>query len=183
MKSLQLDKPHAIIVIGIQGSGKTFFAEKFSETFSAPYIEQSMFRHFSKTQKAGDEVMAKVLRETLKTNKSIVVELANASRNDRAELVKLLKSTGYVPLLVWVQIDAESAMSRTYRAHGISQQDFKKSLSKFDPPIQADGALVISGKHTFATQAKAILKRLTSPRPSRQPVERKPSSRGQIIVR
>lgn len=183
MKSLQLDKPHAIIVIGIQGSGKTFFAEKFSVTFNAPYIEQSMFRHFSKDRKSADEVMGKVLSETLKTNKSVVIELASASKGERMELTKTLKDAGYVPLFVWVQIDIDSAMNRTYRAHGISQTEYRKSLAKFDAPHQSENALVISGKHTFATQAKAILKRLTSPRPISQPVERKSPMRGQIIVR
>ena len=43
----------------------------------------------------------------------------------------------------------------------------------------------ISGKHTFATQAKAVLKKLSSPRQLQQPTttERKPTARGQIIIR
>jgi len=56
MKSLQLDKPHAIVVIGIQGSGKTFFAEKFATTFKAPYIEQAFFNGAARDAKAASDL-------------------------------------------------------------------------------------------------------------------------------
>lgn len=185
MKSLQLDKPHAVIVIGVQGSGKTFFAEKFAETFNAPYLEQSMFRHFTDNHKSGDELMNKVLSEMVKTARSIILELALSSRNERIELVRSLKRSGYVPLFVWVQIDTPTAMNRTFRSQGISEDQYMQNLKKFTPVHPSEGALVISGKHTFATQAKAVLKKLSSPRQLQQPTttERKPTARGQIIIR
>lgn len=127
--------------------------------------------------------MSKVLFETLKTGKSIVIELANSSRAHRNELAKTLKKAGYLPLLIWVQIDTDSAMSRTYRAHGISQAEYQKLLTRFDAPHQSEAALVISGKHTFATQAKATLKRLSAPRPAQPSAERRQPNRGNIIVR
>lgn len=184
MKSLQLDKPHAIITIGVQGSGKTFFAEKFSETFKAPYFEQSMFRHYAKDDKSADELFNRTLDETLKSGKSIVIELANASRVERAEVSKRVKTAGYIPLFVWVQIDAATAMNRTFRSQGTSQAEYMDYAKKFSPAHPTERALVISGKHTFATQAKAVLKKLTIPRDIASPSsERKQPTRGQIIVR
>lgn len=184
MKSLQLDKPHAIVIIGIQGSGKTFFAEKFSQTFNAPFIEQSFFRQLAKDSGAADELMESVLLETLKTGRSVVVELAFASRNERMELSRKLKKSGYVPLYVWVQVDTETAMNRTYRTHGTSQDEYTETMRRFAPAHSSESALVISGKHTFATQAKAVLKRLSAPRQIAQVTpERKQPTRGQIIVR
>ncbi|MES2876157.1 MAG: AAA family ATPase [Patescibacteria group bacterium] len=185
MKSLQLDKPHAIITIGIQGSGKTFFAQKFAETFSAPFIEQSLFVEKSRDNESAESLMRNVLAETLKTGRSIVVELSLADRTERTDLNALLRKAGYVPLFVWVQTDTDTAMSRSYKTNGVSQDDFQSNLKKFSAPLKTEPVLVISGKHTFATQAKVVLKKLSAPRtPAVQsPVERKQPIRGQIIVR
>ncbi len=183
MKSLQLDKPHAIVIIGIQGSGKTFFAEKFADTFNAPFIEQSKFTAAARDATIADELMSSVLNETIKTGRSIVIELALASRVERASLTKLLRKVGYVPLFVWVQVDIDTAVARTNRSSGISQEEYTNNLRRFSPAHHSEHALVISGKHTFATQAKAVLKKLSIPRPVQQPVEPRQATRGQIIVR
>lgn len=183
MKSLQLEKPHAIVTFGIQGSGKTFFAEKFSDTFNAPFIEQSMFSKLARDDKAADTLMKSVLDETVKTGRSIVIELALSSRNERLELANSLRKAGYVPLFVWVQVDTETALNRTARAAGISPETYRENLKRFSPAHPSERALVISGKHTFATQAKAVLKKLSAPRQVQPPVERKQPPRGQIIVR
>ena len=183
MKSLQLEKPHAIVAIGIQGSGKTFFGEKFSDTFNAPFIEQEFFVTSARDAQQGESLMQRVLHETVKTGRSIVIELSLASRVERAELAKLLRKAGYVPLFVWVQVDTETAMSRSYRSTKVTPEAYKESLKKFSQPHASENVLVISGKHTFATQAKAVLKKLSAPRTAQPTVERKPAQRGQIIVR
>lgn len=183
MKSLQLDKPHAIITIGIQGSGKTFFAEKFADTFNAPFIEQAFFTKHGRDEAAATSLMTRALIETIKTGRSIVIELAQATRNERLELAAIMRKAGYVPLFVWVQVDTETAMARTHRSLGTTQAEYRENLKRFAPAHPSEHALVISGKHTFATQAKAVLKKLSAPRQIQPPVERKQPTRGQIIVR
>jgi gluconate kinase len=183
MKSLQLDKPHAVIVIGIQGSGKTFFAEKFAKTFNAPFLEQAMFNHGASNEQLGKALMDSVLKEMLKTGRSIVIELTLSSRIERTELSKTLRHAGYTPMFVWVQVDSETAMNRSHRASGISPDEYKSRMQQFSPPHKSEAALVISGKHTFATQAKSVLKRISTPRPPQAPPLRAQPQRGQIIVR
>ena len=183
MKSLQLDRPHAVIVIGIQGSGKTFFAEKFASTFNAPFVEQAMLDHAAANEEMAKELFNSVLKELLKTGRSIIIELILASRVERTELSKLLKQAGYTPMYVWVQVDMETAMARARKASGIGVDDYRDRVRRFSPPHQSEHALVISGKHTFATQAKAVLRKLSLPRPPHGPPQRAQPSRGQIIVR
>jgi predicted kinase len=183
MKSLQLDRPHAIIVIGIQGSGKTFFAEKFAGTFNAPFVEQAKFEQAASDENVAKELMSSVLAEMLKTGRSIVIELTLASKAERAELSKVLKQASYAPLYVWVQVDTETAMVRSYKSSGISEDEYQNRMRRFSAPHQSERALVISGKHTFATQAKAVLRKLSVPRPSQEPPHRSQPQRGQIIVR
>ena len=86
MKSLQLDKPHAIVTIWIQGSGKTFFAKKFADTFNAPFFEESFIAAHAKDEASARELTDATLTELLKTGRSIVIEQALSSRNDRTEL-------------------------------------------------------------------------------------------------
>lgn len=183
MRSLQLDTPHAIVVIGIQGSGKTFFAEKFADTFNAPYVEEAMYNAMARDADSAKLLTEKVLAETLKTGRSIVIETVLSTKNDRLELVKRLKKAGYAALFVWVQTDIDTAMVRSKRSSGISPNEYKQQAKLFGTPEEYEQALVISGKHTFATQVKAVLRRLTAPRIELRPPIRPPKARTSIIVR
>lgn len=186
MKSLQLEKPHAIIVIGIQGSGKSFFAEKFAETFSAPFLDDRQFLKLAKDKNSAKEIARTILQEFLKTKKTVVLE-TDGTRASRTDLLKLCKDAGYNTLLVWVQIDSATAMSRARKSAGVSQQQYKDDLKKFTAPHETEQALVISGKHTFASQAKVILKKLsTGNRPAVTQNDRivaPAHNRGNIVVR
>lgn len=184
MRSLQLNTPHAIVVIGIQGSGKTFFAEKFADTFSAPYIEEGMYDALAKDSDSSKLLFQRVLNETLKTNKSIIIDTSLSAKTDRTELVAKLKKLGYTTLFIWVQVDIDAAMARSRKASGISASDYKQRMQQFTQPEPSEQALVISGKHTFATQVKAILRRLTGPREPLTPPQRPTTpTRSHITIR
>ena len=184
MKSLQLDKPHAIVMVGIPGSGKSYFADKFSAMFNAPCIEQMALEHLAADQKAAQELSKLFLAEIVKTGRSIVIESDTSTKQARSELSATLKKAGYTPLFVWVQIDTETAANRSNKM-GMSNEEHAKRVKKFVPPAPNEHALVISGKHTYATQARVVLKRLSLPRTGVQPPQRPPQapSRGQIIIR
>src|SRR6476620_7769785 len=100
MKSLQLDKPHAIIVVGIPGSGKTFFAKKFADTFNAPYLDQSLFDQAAKDAESARFLQSQLLEELLKTGRSIVVEQTLSNRTERSDINRVLRQAGYAPLYV-----------------------------------------------------------------------------------
>jgi len=164
MKSLSLNQPHAIVMVGIPGSGKSFFAEKFAETFNAPYISYDTFRPFVTDQKMLAKLIAHQLRELLKTNHSLILEGFAYSRAERTELAKLFKNHGYEILFVWVQTDPDTARMRSRKQAKISEEDYAKLTKRFSPPHDHEKPIVISGKHTYATQAKSVLKRLSAPR-------------------
>lgn len=185
MKSLQLDKPHAIVMVGIAGSGKTFFAHKFAEMFSAPYIDQSALRQFAYDEKASFEIAKVLLDEIVKTKKSIIVELDTSTRAARTELARVLKKAGYSPLLVWVQTDPETAMIRSVKNRTMSESEHEASVKRFSAPVASEHPLVVSGKHTYATQARIVLKKLSNPRAeaAAQQQRQVPPARGQIFIR
>ncbi|HEX6416483.1 MAG TPA: AAA family ATPase [Candidatus Saccharimonadales bacterium] len=171
MKSLSLTKPHLIVVVGVPGSGKTFFAQKFADTFSAPYINTEKITELS----AGDSAATKnllnyCLDELLKTRQSIIIEGTGDTRTERADLARKARAAGYETLITWVQTDPTTAKSRSTRRSSsktnriYSPEEYDRLAKRFTAPNTGEKPLVISGKHTYATQAKVVLKRLSAPR-------------------
>jgi predicted kinase len=182
MKSLQLETPHAIVMIGIPGSGKSFFARKFSEMFKAPLIEQAVLEPLVADDQALSKLIGHMLGELTKGDRSIVLEVDTATRQARTELAKVLKNAGFRPLFIWVQTDAETARVRSAKAR-MPAEEHARLTKRFASPTPAENALVISGKHTYATQAKIVLKKLTESRAQDSASNSAASGRGRIIVR
>lgn len=172
MKSLSLSQPHAIMMVGIPGSGKSFFAEKFAATFSVPYISYHDIAQIVGSNDKGvvPALAYKQINELTKTRHSIVIEGGLDTRVERTELAKKLTREGYKPLLVWVQTDPATAKARTTKVTKIkknrhlNEREHDLLARRFTSPHPKESAIVISGKHTYATQAKIVLKRLSSPR-------------------
>lgn len=183
MKSLSLHKPHAIIMVGVTGSGKTFFAKKFAETFNAPYVGLEDILPFAYDYAAAQELVYNQLEQLVKTNLSIVVDGDTASRQNRTELARAIRDVGYVPMIVWVQTDPETAQQRISRDKNKRSVDFDAQMKRFSPPHPSEKPVVISGKHTYASQAKIVLKHLSAPRAD-TPLQTQPPARpsGQNIV-
>ena len=195
MKSLSLSQPHAIVMVGIPGSGKSFFAEKFSETFNAPFASLEKIIPFAKSATAANSLFEQQIDQLLKTRQSVVIEGVTSSRVARDAFTRKAKAAHYEVLLVWVQTDPATAKSRALRkgkdsdALVMTSDQFDKAVRQFTSPTALEKPIVISGKHTYATQAKAVLKRLSAPRAeisahAAAPVRsEEPRRRGNIIVR
>ncbi len=176
MKSLNLSKPHVIVMVGIPGSGKSFFAEHFAETFNAPLISFGRLRDelFNEPTYSSDEqavirrVSDYMLDELFKTHSTIILEGVADTRTDRQEIVKRSRHAGYTPLFVWVQTESATAKLRVTKAikgkSTITENQFDIALRRFTSPNASEKAVVISGKHTYASQLKIVLKRLVEPR-------------------
>ncbi len=189
MKSLSLHKPHLLIVIGIPGSGKTFFAQQFTDTFSAPYISYDVLHDALGGHSSPEETaaLAGILFEELtKTKQTILIEGPGATRSERIQLGQQAHAVGYEPLFVWVQTEPTAARQRAVKA-GSSTDAFETGLHHFEPLAKTEKAVVISGKHTYASQARIVLKRLVQPEAAaRQAVKptvpERPPARGRISV-
>lgn len=177
MKSLTLSKPRLIVMVGIPGSGKSYFAEHFAETFKAPIVSLHRFRYelFNEPNFSDDEceiinrVADYMLGELLKTSRTILYEGKTNTRLDRSTIARKARAAGYEPLFVWVQTDPETAKRRALKPSdsrpAMTSEQFEANLRKFSIPSQLEKVVVISGKHTYASQLKIVLKRLVEPRP------------------
>lgn len=176
MKPLSLSKPHLIIMVGIPGSGKSFFAEHFADTFKAPLVSTGIIRSklfstptFSKDE---NEIISQVfdymLNELFKTKQTIIFDGFSHSRLARLNLTKEARKNGYESLLVWTQTESNTARARaTKRTHGkvaLTPELFDQQIKQFTSPGLNEKVIVISGMHTFASQLKIVLKKLAEPR-------------------
>ena len=187
MKSLSLTTPRVIFVIGKPGVGKTQFASKFAETFNVPYVEADQVRgiitqdpvYDTAEQKTVDRLVMLQISELLKTSQTFLVETSTEAKVDRQNFAKWIRKHNYEPLFVWVQTDGDTAYDRATRASRVNKdkifilpdERYAHLAKRFTAPGEEEKAVVISGKHTYASQLRAILRRLADPnRPAQTPL-------------
>lgn len=155
MKSLRLTQPYALILVGLPGSGKTFFGEKFAETFNAPFINAGLIAAHTPSPEDTQAITDQFLGEITRTQQTFIIEGDASSRVRRTELARSLRRAGYQPLFVWVQTDEPTAYSRSRKQMSDEEYDHRQRL--FSPPHPTERPLVLSGKHTYASQARVVL--------------------------
>lgn len=183
MKPLNLSHPLIIMVVGLPGAGKSFFARQFSQTFGAPVISSDRLRHtlfahpeFSPSEQTTiDDLREYMLREVAKTKRTFLVDGDCNIRLERQKLEATAKELGYNTLVVWVQTDEATAKYRSLHrsktrdddAHNqsLTAGQFDAFAKRLSPPSR-EQYVVISGKHTYTTQAKMVLRKLASPHQS-----------------
>lgn len=166
MKPLQLSSPHIIAMVGVPGAGKSQFAAEFSEMFHAPYLDSGILTALSDDEAAVNYASGTLLKELMKTHQTIVFEGATEKRAWRVELAKTARAAGYKILFVWVQTDLATAKMRWLKANDNDEAAFDAKIKQFSSPHPSEPCVVISGRHTYNTQARTLLKRLADVRPN-----------------
>ena len=170
-------KPLLILLYGFPGSGKTYFARQLSDNLQSAHIHGDRIRGelFEKPQYDRQEnhivtqLMNYMTEEFLSAGLSVVYDENSMRLSQRRLLRDLARRCGAVPVLVWEQIDPDSAFQRTAKrdrrraddkyAPALSRQAFERVAVNMQNP-QGEDYLVISGKHTFPTQLSALVKYL-----------------------
>lgn len=181
MKSLNLAQPLILMVVGNPGAGKSFFAKQFSDTFGAPVVSIDRVRYelFVNPQYNADEndivnrLTAYQIEELFKTRRTFLVDGACNIKAERFRLTQAAKKAGYGTLTIWVQTDDATAQARALKRNprraddqyntSLTPELFQTFSRRFTQPTIED-YVVISGKHTYNTQAKMVLRKLVAPR-------------------
>jgi len=188
MKPLTTSTPHVIIMVGIPGAGKTTFAENFAKTFHAPVVNFNDIAAITEDDGAmTKKVAALLLHELLKTHHTLIYEGPTDTKAARMDITKYITAAGYKPLLVWVQTESMEAKRRATKKSKtgapLSSEAFDAAIQAFSAPALTENPVVISGKHTYATQLKIILKHLAGSERPEPPTTPRLSPTRNIIVR
>ncbi len=171
-------KPLLIMLYGYPGSGKSYVARQLASNIQAAHVQgerirNELFEH-PRYDKQENDVIAQLMdymtQEFLGAGMSVIYD-TNALRSaQRHSLREMARKSHAQPLVVWLQIDVESAFLRTQRrdrrkaddrySTSIDRTMFDNVLSYMQNPSAIEDYVVISGKHVFTTQLSAIVKKL-----------------------
>jgi predicted kinase len=178
---LSAAQPLLILVVGIPGSGKSFFARQFAESYKFFYIDSGRYESELEGLHSSNQEISEVAKklanatyeQALKCFKHIVLEGSFNSAREREDMLSKAKKAGFGTLIAWVQTDEETAQARALnrdrrRADDknsleINQDEFNHIAKSFqNPNPKKEVFVVVSGKHDFKSQSVVVLKKIAS---------------------
>lgn len=172
-----LTKPAFIMLYGFPGAGKSAFARQLCEHINAAHIQSNRIRYelFDEPRYDRQEneiithLMDYMTEEFMRAGISVIYDMNAARFSDRHALRDVARKAKAQPVLIWCQIDIESAFSRVAKrdrrktddkyAMPIDRSSFESEISYMQNPRTTEDYIVISGKHNFQTQKNAVVKK------------------------
>lgn len=167
-------KPFIVFLYGFPGSGKSFFARQLSESVKVAHLQQDRLNHelYGENSEQADKMSRNAMnfmtREFLRAGVSVIYDSNVPRLAERRILRDAARQAKAIPVLIWLQIDPESAYHRTQQrdrrksddhyARPYNPQEFEAAISRMQNPENED-YIVISGKHTFQTQKTSVFKK------------------------
>jgi len=166
------------MLYGFPGAGKSYFARQLAETLNAAHIQGDRIRSELFEQPRYDKeendvithLMDYMAEEFLAAGMSVIYDTNAMRATQRRELREMARKAKAEYVLVWLQIDTESAFARVSKrdrrraddkyAMPLDRATFDKQLSGMQNPQTTEDYVVISGKHIFDMQRSAFMKRL-----------------------
>jgi predicted kinase len=175
---ITLAKPVLICLYGFPGSGKSYVARNLADSVQLAHVSSDRIRNelFENPRYDAQEnaivthLMNYMSEEFLSAGVSVVYDMNSLRVSQRRTLRDLARRNKVEFLLIWLQIDPDSAFARTQDRDRRTSDDryaqpqdnttFNRVLSGMQNPQAGEDYLVISGKHTFTTQKNAVINRL-----------------------
>jgi predicted kinase len=171
-------KPLFIMLYGFPGAGKTSFARQLSEHLQAAHVQGDRIRAelFDKPRYDNQEnaIITQLTNymtgEFLSAGISVIYDTNAMRAVQRQQWREMARKVNATPILIWFQIDMESAYARAMKrdrrraddrfAAPMDRQTFDATVGRMQNPGISEEYIVVSGKHLFGTQLSATMKRL-----------------------
>lgn len=167
-------KTFVLFMYGYPGAGKTAFARELAEELSVAHLQQDRLNHElygdndQELDNSSKNAMNYMSREFLRAGVSVIYDTDFPRLAERRALRDAVRKSKAIPVMIWLQIDPETAFMRVQKrdrrkaddhyAKNYDADSFGAVLNKMQNPHNED-YVVISGKHTFHTQRSAVYKK------------------------
>ena len=173
-------KPFLLMFYGFPGAGKTYFARQFCETVQAAHLQADRIRgelfEAPRYDKQENDVVTQLMdymsAEFLSAGLSVAYDVNALRAAQRHALRDMARKCHAQPLLVWFQMDPETAFTRSIKRDRRRADDkyaaqwdrttFENILNHMQNPAIAEDYVVVSGKHLFNMQQSAVVSKLRS---------------------
>ncbi len=174
---VRTNHPVLVLLYGFPGAGKTYFARQLAENLQAAHVYGDRIRYELFEQPRYDrqensivsQLMQYMTEEFIGAEMSVIYDMSAIRKSQRAQLRELARKKGAKTIVVWFQMDAETAYQRTQKrdrrkvddkyAMEYSYSDFKRFISHMQHPDLED-YVVVSGRHNYPSQQTAFFKKL-----------------------
>jgi len=178
MDKILPEKPVLVMLYGFPGSGKTYFARQLCEEIQAAHLEEDRIRYelferprFTKQENfALNRIMEYMTSEFLNSGISVVYDMNAMRVSQRRQLREMARKHKAEVLIVWFQLDADTAYLRNSQrdrrrlddrfAAGYDVEQFKEVASHMQQPEPTEEFIVVSGKHSYPSQRSSVIKKL-----------------------
>ncbi|MDQ3065007.1 MAG: ATP-binding protein [bacterium] len=179
MERILPDTPVLILLYGFPGAGKTYFARQFCEAVQAAHLEQDRIRYelfpnpkYTKQENfALNRIMEYMAGEFLTAGISVVMDMNAMRISQRRTLREMTRRAKATSLVVWFQLDPDTAFVRNQKrdrrkaddryAVGYDVEPFRQMATYMQHPEPTEDFIVVSGKHSFASQMSGVAKKLS----------------------
>lgn len=180
MAKIYPNKPFLLLFYGYPGAGKTYFARQFCDNVQAAHVQSDRIRaelfeepRYDKQENdIVSQLMGYMTEEFLSAGLSVAYDANTIRTKQRKQLYDLAYKCHATPLLVWFQMDQETAFARNIKRDRRRADDkyagqwdrttFDDIVGHMQNPGPGEDYIVISGKHLFNMQQSAVAHKMRS---------------------
>lgn len=177
-QKLRLQKPILIMLYGFPGAGKTHFSHNLTDDLEVAHLHGDRIRHelFEQPQYDAQEdaivkqLMQYMAEEFLNAGVSVIFDANAMRRSQRHEIREIARKKKAKTLLVWFQMDPDTAFQRLGNRDRRTADDkyainytadtFKQVARSMQHPAPTEDYVVVSGKHTYNSQRSVFFNKL-----------------------
>lgn len=167
-----------MLFYGFPGAGKTYFARQLAENMQVAHLQSDRIRAelFTKPRydQAENEVVNRLMEymaeEFLSAGISVAYDMNVPRAKQRQVLRDLARRNHAQPLVVWFQMDKETAFTRNIKRDRRRADDkyaarwdrtsFDTQIAGMQNPVLNEDFVVVSGKHVYKMQQSAVVSKL-----------------------
>lgn len=178
MAKIYPTKPFLLLFYGYPGAGKTYFARQFCQNVQAAHLQADrirgeLFEQPRRDKQENDivtQLMNYMTEEFLSAGLSVAYDINSLRIKQRRMLYAMAHAYRAQPLLVWFQMDQDTAFARNVKrdrrraddkyAAALDRSSFESVIGHMQNPVASEDYVVISGKHLFRMQQSAVISKL-----------------------